>query len=239
MTSYSPSTFTISNVNTTTNVITTSVTHNLVAGDRISFNVSGGSLPSPLVDGSNIAPYYIISPTTNTFKVSTSSGGSEVDITTAGSGTITASVPNRSGMLFGRANYGGIGIYYNISPTNVVTIFGYLRTTAGYYNTAGAVISTGVTYLITVVFDELNGRIYSLYLNGVFQGSAYCPSSATYSNGAVGNFSIGEGGQADGGGTLIYNPFKGSCPMQRIYRRALTAAEVLQNFNATRKTYGI
>ena len=239
LTSYSPSTFTISNVNTTTNVITTSVTHNLVAGDRISFNVSGGSLPSPLLDGSNIAPYYIISPTTNTFKVSTSSGGTEIDITTAGSGTITASVPNRSGMLFGRASYGGIGIYYGISPTNVVTIFGYLRTTAGYYNTAGAVISTGVTYLITVVFDELNGRIYSLYLNGVFQGSAYCPSSATYSNGAVGNFSIGEGGQADGGGTLIYNPFKGSCPMQRIYRRALTAAEVLQNFNATRKAYGI
>ena len=239
LTSYSPSTFTISNVNTTTNVITTNVNHNLVVGDRISFYVSGGSLPSPLLDGSNIAPYYIISPTTNTFKVSTSSGGSEVDITTAGSGTITALIPNKAGMLFGRANYGGIGIYYNVSPTNVVSIWGYSRTTAGYYNTPIVAISTGITYLITVVFDELNGRIYSLYINGVSQGSASCPSSAIYNNSTVGNFSIGEGGQADGGGTLVYNPFKGSCPMQRIYRRALTAAEVLQNFNATRKTYGI
>jgi len=239
LTSYSPSTFTISNVNTTTNVITTSVNHNLVVGDRISFYVSGGSLPSPLLDGSNIAPYYIISPTTNTFKVSTSSGGSEVDITTAGSGTITALIPNKAGMLFGRANYGGIGIYYNVSPTNVVTIWGYSRTTAGYYNTPIVAISTGITYLITVVFDALNGRIYSLYINGVSQGSASCPSSAIYNNSTVGNFSIGEGGQADGGGTLVYNPFKGSCPMQRIYRRALTADEVMQNFNATRKTYGL
>jgi len=239
LTSYSPSTFTISNVNTTTNVITTSVTHNLVAGDRIAFNVSGGSLPSPLLDSSNIAPYYIISPTSNTFKISTSSGGAEVDITTAGSGTITALVPSKAGMLFGRANYGGIGIYYYISATNVISIFGYSRTTAGYYNTPAATISTGVTYLITVVFDALNQSQYFLYINGVSQGSASCPSSATYNNSTVGNFSIGEGGQADGGGTLVYNPFKGSCPMQRIYRRSLTAAEVLQNFNATRKTYGI
>ena len=239
LTNYSPSSFTISNVNTTTNVITTSANHNLVAGDRISFYVSGGSLPSPLQDGSNVVPYYIISPTANTFKVSTSSGGSEVDLTTTGSGTITAVVPNRNGMLFGRANYGGIGIYYSITPANVVYVFGYLRTTAGYYNTPSVIVSTGVTYLITIVFDELNGRRYFLYINGVSQGSAYCPSSATYGNSETGNFFIGAGNQADGSGTALYPAFKGSCPMQRIYRRALTAAEVLQNFNATRKTYGI
>jgi hypothetical protein len=142
-------------------------------------------------------------------------------------------------MLFGRANYGGIGIYYGISPTSVITVFGYLRTTAGYYNTPVVTVSTGVTYLITIVFDELNGRQYFLYINGVSQGSAYCPSSAIYNNSTVGNFSIGEGGQADGGGTSLYPAFKGSCPMQRIYRRALTADEVMQNFNATRKTYGL
>jgi len=239
LTSYSPSSFTISNVNTTTNVITTSVNHNLVAGDRIGFEVSGGSLPSPLQDRNNVVPYYIISPTANTFKVSTSSGGSEVDLTTTGSGTITAVVPNRNGMLFGRANYGGIGIYYSITPANVVYVFGYLRTTAGYYNTPSVIVSTGVTYLITIVFDELNGRRYFLYINGVSQGSAYCPSSATYNNSETGNFFIGAGDQADGGGTALYPAFKGSCPMQRIYRRALTADEVMQNFNATRKTYGL
>jgi hypothetical protein len=236
---YSPTSFTISSVNTTTNYITTSVTHNLVAGDRIGFSVSGGSLPSPLQDSSTVAPYYIINPTSNTFQVSTSSGGSAVDLTTTGSGTISASIPYRNGVLFGRAGYGGICIYYNISPAGVITVFGYVRTTVGgYQNTPVPTISSGVNYLITVVNNPVNNS-FTIYLNGVSQGQYSAATGSTYANGITGNFYIGLGGQADGGGTLAYPPFKGYCNMQSIYRKAFSEKEIYQNYIAHKKTHNL
>jgi hypothetical protein len=72
-------------VNASTNVFT-STGHGLVNGDRVNFS-SSGTLPSPLIDYNLDAIYYIIEKSTNTFKVSTSLGGSEVNITNTGSGT--------------------------------------------------------------------------------------------------------------------------------------------------------
>lgn len=66
-----------------TNVITSN-SHGLSNGNRIVVTNSGGGLPGGL---SVNTIYFIISSTTNTFKVSLTSGGSEVDITSAGTGT--------------------------------------------------------------------------------------------------------------------------------------------------------
>ncbi|MFI6594974.1 hypothetical protein ACIBHX_01930 [Nonomuraea sp. NPDC050536] len=61
-----------------------SVAHGLSDGDRvILFNVFAETLPTGLTEG---AVYYVVSSTTNSFKVSTSSGGSAVDITAVGGG---------------------------------------------------------------------------------------------------------------------------------------------------------
>lgn len=61
--------------------------HGLSVDDEMYFSADGGSLPTGLVDGTT---YYVVSPDTDTFKVSTSIGGAAVNITGAGSGTCVA-----------------------------------------------------------------------------------------------------------------------------------------------------
>lgn len=74
-------------VNTGTDVLTTGGAHSLSVGDRVRFTNSGGGLPSPLVAGTD---YYVLSvPTTTTLTISATSGGSIIDLTTAGTGTHT------------------------------------------------------------------------------------------------------------------------------------------------------
>jgi hypothetical protein len=64
--------------------IFTATAHGLQDGDEVIFSNSGGALPTGL---SAATTYYIISATANTFKVSTTKGGSAVNITSTGTGT--------------------------------------------------------------------------------------------------------------------------------------------------------
>jgi hypothetical protein len=60
--------------------------HGMADGDRvILFNNLGGTLATGLTEGT---VYFVVSSATNTFKVSTTSGGSAVDITGLGNGTV-------------------------------------------------------------------------------------------------------------------------------------------------------
>lgn len=68
-----------------TNVFT-SAAHGLSNGMCVQVKNSGGALPTGL---SALTNYYIINAATNTFKLSTSKGGSAVDISNDGSGTNT------------------------------------------------------------------------------------------------------------------------------------------------------
>lgn len=67
-----------------TNIITSNA-HGLSVGDCLQFTTST-TLPAGL---SLLTNYYVISKTTNTFKVSATPGGTEVDITDTGTGTHT------------------------------------------------------------------------------------------------------------------------------------------------------
>ena len=94
-------------------------------------------------------------------------------------------------------------------------------------------LSTSAYSNFTIVYD--NGLV-SWYRNGVFiqtdtNGNVPLKSVTT---------AITIGADYDGGNpdTLTRN-YDGVIPNVRLYSRPLTAAEVLQNFNATRKTYGI
>lgn len=61
-----------------------SVAHGLADGDRVQlFNVFSESLPTGLSEGT---VYFVVSSTTNSFKVSTTSGGAAVDITAVAGG---------------------------------------------------------------------------------------------------------------------------------------------------------
>lgn len=79
----------VSAVDTSTNLLTISA-HGMINGNMVRFE-STGTLPAPLAAGTN---YYVASATTNTFALATTyaraiAGTPLVDITTAGSGTIT------------------------------------------------------------------------------------------------------------------------------------------------------
>ena len=63
----------------------TSTAHGLLYGQAITVS-SGGTLPGGLTAGTK---YYVLSPTTNVFQLSTTYGGTAVDITSVGSGTHT------------------------------------------------------------------------------------------------------------------------------------------------------
>lgn len=81
---------TISSVDATANTLTW-VAHGLIDGDLILF-VSSGTIPGGLLNSADGTPhlYYVVGATTDTFQVSLTLGGSAVDITSTGSGTLTA-----------------------------------------------------------------------------------------------------------------------------------------------------
>lgn len=83
---------TISGVNTGTDVFTTSAPHGFTNKEKIQF-ASTGTLPAPLVAGTT---YFVIATNLDrtTFSVSLTRGGAILDITSAGTGTITCHTGN-------------------------------------------------------------------------------------------------------------------------------------------------
>ncbi len=67
----------------TTNIFT-SYGHNFTTGDRVQIVNTGGALPAGL---SALTTYFVIGASGATFQLSATSGGSAIDITTAGTGT--------------------------------------------------------------------------------------------------------------------------------------------------------
>lgn len=72
-------------VNTSSDVVTSvDGSHNLKNGDLVTFTTTG-TLPTGITD---FTSYYIVQRTGSTFKISLTDGGSAVDITSTGSGTL-------------------------------------------------------------------------------------------------------------------------------------------------------
>jgi len=94
-------------------------------------------------------------------------------------------------------------------------------------------LSTSAYSNFTIVYD--NGNI-SWYRNGIFIQTETNGNQRLRSV----NTPITIGADYDGGNpdTLTRN-YDGTIPNVRLYSRPLTASEVLQNFNATRATYGL
>lgn len=71
--------------NASTDVLTTSATHDYIAGTPVQLTTTG-TLPAPLATATT---YYVVSPSGATLKLAATSGGSAIDITDAGTGTHT------------------------------------------------------------------------------------------------------------------------------------------------------
>ena len=109
--------------------------------------------------------------------------------------------------------------------------------TLDFYDTRGSSLSaaaglgTNIWYHVTVTFDD--SRMVTLYVNGSQVGISSTPFAALNAstfNGVIGN--------EDEYTNPFYHPFKGNIAQVSIYNRALTAAEVLQNYNALRPRFG-
>jgi hypothetical protein len=97
--------------------------------------------------------------------------------------------------------------------------------TVGYVTGGTVAASVGVWFHIVATY---NGSTTSLYKNGLLDSSASGITSTIKNN--IKNLTIGvRGGQY----------FRGHIAVARIYSKALSANEVLQNFNALRGRYGI
>lgn len=136
---------------------------------------------------------------------------------------------NQNGFWFEK---GQVNTQYSLfqESTNIVW-----RTYIGASYTNLTVAAT--TYLSTTVWKHVvatyDGANKYIYINGVQVGSiAQTGSVATNANGS----SIGVYGGYNGSRGYYYN---GSLAELRVYNKALSAAEVLLNFNSTRSRYGV
>ena len=94
-------------------------------------------------------------------------------------------------------------------------------------------VTTGQWYHIVGVYTNIASNSIELYVNGVSQGSN-SHSFASVKNTTRPLFF----GSFDGGATFA-QWFDGRMGATRMYNSALTGAQVLQNYNANRSTYGL
>lgn len=91
-------------------------------------------------------------------------------------------------------------------------------------------ITTGVwNHVVATVDSSLN---FQIYLNGVLQSGTVSGDAVSLSNGSSATAQIGQGpGYSD--------KFIGSISSVKLYNTQLSASEVLQNYNATKKRFGL
>lgn len=139
------------------------------------------------------------------------------------------SAPNYwSGIIANKVNVSD-GICLLVNPDSKI-FWQYDGGTSGVYAIyGGATLATNTWCNIVGVYDNVGLKTY---LNGVFNDSA---SDAGKSISSAGNMDITIGAQDTGPG----GPFPGKIAQCLVYNRALTATEIVQNFNAHRSRYGI
>jgi hypothetical protein len=112
-------------------------------------------------------------------------------------------------------------IFYQHINDGAIAFHGIAQNKSSYIPTINTWIN--VTNTVTAA------GVSTLYINGV---STYTATGFTYGNGTPSRLGIG----ADPGGQ---EAFQGNMSQVYIYDRALTAVEVLQNYNATKGRYGL
>ena len=112
----------------TTDIIT-SAAHGLSEGDLI-WVATATTLPSGLSASTN---YYVIAPTTDTFKVSTVRGGTAVDIADAGTGTHTFYLKGKS-ILVRDFTHNVLAVDFSSTPTMTIKFQGSNQLTAPDFN---------------------------------------------------------------------------------------------------------
>jgi hypothetical protein len=144
----------------------------------------------------------------------------------------------RAGFLMGASSYAGAGLlwYGNASGTGIV-IYGFIRGADAYRSTSGYSLALNQYYHLVLV-NNYGANKLQLFVNGSLYNEV-STATAEYDAGNIasaGNIGIAKA-QVDGGGTQNYTKYAGSVPLARIYNKALSAAEVLQNYEAQKSKF--
>jgi hypothetical protein len=144
----------------------------------------------------------------------------------------------RVGFLMGASSYAGAGLlwYGNASGTGIV-IYGFIRGADAYRSTSGYSLDLNQYYHLVLV-NNYGANKLQLFVNGSLYNET-STATAEYDAGNIasaGNIGIAKA-QVDGGGTQNYTKYAGSVPLARIYSRALSPAEVLQNYEAQKSKF--
>lgn len=147
-------------------------------------------------------------------------------------------VTYRAGFLMGASYYGGAGLlWYGDATATACTLYGFIRGTDGYRSTSGYSLSLNQYYHLVLV-NNYGANKLQLFVNGVLYHET-STATAEYDAGnaaAAGNIGIAKA-QIDGGGTANYSYYAGRVGLARIYSRALSANEILQNYEAQKKRF--
>ena len=197
---------------------------------------SGGGYLRNTDDVSNFFYIYVANSTSisNTFSVTTGGWTIEEIIWTnstvypeADAGTVISDAAYSPGQTGFDWNHG-----YGISAFQ----FGQSNNSGGYYDDVVVISSIPSQYaqfntwrIRTMVWNR-SANINSLYINGAYIGGGSTPNTA--------NESLYDGGGCLFG-TLYGWKFYGRRGAIKIYNRVLSAAEILQNYNAQKSLYGL
>jgi hypothetical protein len=144
---------------------------------------------------------------------------------------------SNNGVILGATYYAGAAIYWRTSGSNF-NIRGFIRGADAYRTTAEYTLSLNTVYHVTLTNNYSTGTL-NLYVNGVLFSST-ATATQEYNPSLTPGLNIGINlPQVDGGGAETYSHFTGKVHIAKVYNRALSAAEVQQNFNALRRRYGI
>jgi hypothetical protein len=115
-----------------------------------------------------------------------------------------------------------------VNSSGTINAGGYVKNaTTNYSLTLGSTILPSVWYNVTLTFQTNNQLIF--YTNGTFSTSISVGSLTTNTQ----PLRIGTSNDT------FWSPFNGRVATTQIYNRALSATEVLQNYNATKTRFGL
>ena len=150
--------------------------------------------------------------------------------------TNTGSAPNIQYIIFRQNTRTSAFEGYNISFLETNSCF-YMSATQSGTSPQYTVIANsntapiGTISIVTAVFDS---TAMSIYVNGVFQNSGLKASGINYNS--THTLKIGRSVAV---GSTFDGALNGSVYFVKIYNRALTSDEILQNYNNSKEKYGL
>jgi hypothetical protein len=168
----------------------------------------------------SIADNALLEPTTGDFTVET--------------WVYATTIAGSSRVILGKFNNGGAAQHVSYALRSLgtgVTRFEVGNGTSS-VNSPTFTLNTGTWYQIVGVWTNVASNSIALYINGVSQGSnSHAFTSILNSTNplSIGSYNNGEFPQW----------WDGRIGITRLYNKALSAGEVLQNYNADKTTYGL